>query len=811
METLWWSTLFFFFIFKASTLKIINPGDVIKDGGETLESENGTFEMGFFSPGNSNNRYIGIWYKFSNTTVVWVANREAPVSDNNGVLSFDNNGILTLFNETNGVVWYTNPNTSRTPHEPVLQLFDSGNLVVKEKNEDDSKNFFWESFDFPSDNLLPGMKIGINLITGFEYYISSWKSSDDPSQGQYSLRIDPHGYPQVVLKKGSETVYRAGSWDGHYLSARKPDDNPIPLYSYNFVINENEIYFKSELKNSSFISRYTMDPSGLMQRFIWNQMKNEWQVYSTAQADGCSTYGLCGSYASCKSGRFPLCSCLEGFKPKSSMNTSDGCSRTTLLGCSGDGFLKQRRLALPDTSKSWANGSMNLKECEEFCVKNCACTAYANLDVTKGSGCLVWLDELIDITEFSQDVQPLYIRLPISELDKIQRKMEKKKAVIIAISIIVPMGSMVTLFLLYKLKKNLSNKGKTKEKMEMQIFDFATIANATNNFSSNNKLGQGGFGNVYKGMLKEGKEIAVKRLSKDSGQGFDEFKSEVTLIVKLQHRNLVKLFGCCIKGDERMLIYEYLPNKSLDNFIFDKTRNKLLDWERRFHIIDGIARGLLYLHHDSRLRIIHRDLKASNILLDNDMNPKISDFGLARMFGGDQIEDKTRRVVGTYGYMSPEYAFYGRFSMKSDVFSFGVLILEIITGKRNRGYSDINHNLLEHAWRLWTEGRPLELINKTIGDTDGGNATTSDGTYITSEVLRCIHVALLCVQQRPEDRPKMSSMLLMLGGESTLPEPNQPGYFIEKDWLPSATAADCRSRKQSTSSNEVTITMLDAR
>ncbi|XP_052883606.1 G-type lectin S-receptor-like serine/threonine-protein kinase SD1-1 [Gossypium arboreum] len=277
--------------------------------------------------------------------------------------------------------------------------------------------------------------------------------------------------------------------------------------------------------------------------------------------------------------------------------------------------------------------------------------------------------------------------------------------------------------------------------MEMQIFDFATIANATNNFSSNNKLGQGGFGHVYKGMLKEGKEIAVKRLSKDSGQGFDEFKNEVTLIVKLQHRNLVKLFGCCLKGDESMLIYEYLPNKSLDNFIFDKTRNKLLNWERRFHIIDGIARGLLYLHHDSRLRIIHRDLKASNILLDNDMNPKISDFGLARMFGGDQIEDKTRRVVGTYGYMSPEYVFYGRFSMKSDVFSFGVLILE----------------------------------------------------------------------QRPEDRPKMSSVLLMLGGESTLPQPNQPGYFIEKDQLPSATVADCRSRKQSTSSNEVTITMLDAR
>ncbi|XP_022717015.1 G-type lectin S-receptor-like serine/threonine-protein kinase SD1-1 isoform X2 [Durio zibethinus] len=387
---------------------------------------------------------------------------------------------------------------------------------------------------------------------------------------------------------------------------------------------------------------------------------------------------------------------------------------------------------------------------------------------------------------------------------------EKRKAVVIAISIIIATGMMVTMVLLYKRKKNLSNEGKKlvdinllqeihirgsyrelpgkhKEKMELPLFDFATIVNATDNFSTSNKLGQGGFGHVYKGMLKEGKEIAVKRLSKDSGQGLDEFKNEVTLIVKLQHRNLVKLFGFCIKGDERMLIYEYLPNKSLDYFIFDKTRNKLLDWHRRMHVIDGIARGLLYLHHDSRLRIIHRDLKASNILLDNSMNPKISDFGLARKFGGDQTEDKTRRVVGTYGYMSPEYAFHGCFSMKSDVFSFGVLVLEIITGKRSRGYSDHDHNLLGHAWRLWIEERPLELIENTLGD-----------SYIITEVLRCIHVALLCVQQRPEDRPNMSSVLLMLGGESTLPQPNQPGYFIEKN-LPSG--------KQSSSLNEFTITI----
>ncbi|XP_022717014.1 G-type lectin S-receptor-like serine/threonine-protein kinase At4g27290 isoform X1 [Durio zibethinus] len=795
MEVIWYLVLFSF-ILRTSTLKIITPGQSIKDG-ETLISVGESFELGFFSPGSSKSRYVGIWYKnIPSRTVVWVANREAPIFDHSGVLSFGNQGILTLLNSTKTVVWSSN--TSRTAQYPVLQLLESGNLVAKDRNDNNPQNFFWQSFDYPCDNFLPGMKLGKDLVTGFERYISSWKSADDPAQGQYSLRIDPHGFPQLVARKGSQVVFRLGSWNGLYFSHRKPNTKPSPLYSYQFVLDKNEVYYKCELQNSSVISRYAMNPSGLMQRFLWNERKQEWEIFSTAQTDQCTVYGFCGAYASCNPDRSSPCACLEGFVHKSptsgdwnSIDWSDGCIRRTPLACdSGDSFLKHTRLELPDTSKSWANKSMSFKECEELCLRNCSCTAYANLDIREGTGCLLWFNELIDMTEFTEDGQDLYIRLAKSELDQLQRKMkskEKRKAVVIAISIIIATGMMVTMVLLYKRKKNLSNEGKHKEKMELPLFDFATIVNATDNFSTSNKLGQGGFGHVYKGMLKEGKEIAVKRLSKDSGQGLDEFKNEVTLIVKLQHRNLVKLFGFCIKGDERMLIYEYLPNKSLDYFIFDKTRNKLLDWHRRMHVIDGIARGLLYLHHDSRLRIIHRDLKASNILLDNSMNPKISDFGLARKFGGDQTEDKTRRVVGTYGYMSPEYAFHGCFSMKSDVFSFGVLVLEIITGKRSRGYSDHDHNLLGHAWRLWIEERPLELIENTLGD-----------SYIITEVLRCIHVALLCVQQRPEDRPNMSSVLLMLGGESTLPQPNQPGYFIEKN-LPSG--------KQSSSLNEFTITI----
>ncbi|XP_033143796.1 cysteine-rich receptor-like protein kinase 5 isoform X2 [Brassica rapa] len=374
---------------------------------------------------------------------------------------------------------------------------------------------------------------------------------------------------------------------------------------------------------------------------------------------------------------------------------------------------------------------------------------------------------------------------------------------VIAIAVVVPITVifvlLVAVFIFWAKKKRRTYETEPLAEGSLQ-FDFKAIEAATDNFSETNKLGQGGFGQVYKGTFPSGIQVAVKRLSKTSGQGEREFENEVVVVAKLQHRNLVRLLGFCLEGEEKILIYEFVPNKSLDYFLFgklssipnliyhlqiscrlekyilkyacaDSTMQNQLDWKIRYKIIKGIARGIIYLHQDSRLTIIHRDLKAGNILLDADMNPKVADFGMARIFGMDQTEANTKRIVGTYGYMSPEYAMYGQFSMKSDVYSFGVLVLEIISGKKNNSLYQMDGtagNLVTYTWSLWSNGSPLELMDASFRD-----------NYQTDEVTRCIHIALLCVQGEAEDRPTMPEIVQLLTSSSialTLPRP--PGLFF---------------------------------
>ncbi|CAN6349329.1 unnamed protein product [Urochloa humidicola] len=346
------------------------------------------------------------------------------------------------------------------------------------------------------------------------------------------------------------------------------------------------------------------------------------------------------------------------------------------------------------------------------------------------------------------------------------------------------------------------------------LLDLSTLRAATDNFAQSNKLGEGGFGAVYKGILSDGQEIAVKRLSLGSRQGIEELKTELVLVAKLQHKNLVRLIGVCFEEDEKLIVYEYMPNRSLDTILFDSQRSKELDWGKRLKIVNGVARGLQYLHEESQLKIVHRDLKPSNVLLDSDYNPKISDFGLAKLFDMDQSQGVTSHIAGTYGYMAPEYAMHGQYSAKSDVFSLGVLILEMVTGRKSNTFDDSEQSvdLLSLVWEHWTTGTIAELLDPFLL---GRRAPQN-------QMSKLINVGLLCVQDNPADRPMMSSVNVMLSSDTvSLQVPSKPTFCIPEMQDPSHLYLDTYNRAmklQSTdkskapmSPNEVTLTELEPR
>ncbi|XP_010645966.1 probable LRR receptor-like serine/threonine-protein kinase At1g56140 isoform X3 [Vitis vinifera] len=375
---------------------------------------------------------------------------------------------------------------------------------------------------------------------------------------------------------------------------------------------------------------------------------------------------------------------------------------------------------------------------------------------------------------------------------------EKGKTGLIAgIAIAAGILSLIVISAVFYIKRKGSDMNEDIELPEIgprpSTFSYAELRTATENFNAINKLGEGGFGAVYKGTLSDGRVVAVKQLSLASQHGKSQFIAEIATISAVQHRNLVKLYGFCIKGNKRLLVYEYLENKSLDHSLFGK--NDLhLDWPTRFSIGLATARGLAYLHEESRPRIIHRDVKASNILLDAELCPKISDFGLAKLYDDKKTHISTR-VAGTIGYLAPEYAMRGHLTEKADVFGFGVVALEIVSGRPNYDNSLEAEKmyLLEWAWTLHENNRSLDLVDPKLT------------TFDENEAARVIGVALLCIQASPALRPTMSRVVAMLAGDievSTVA--SKPGYLTDwdfKDITTSFLSDDTQTSVASTSTS----------
>ncbi|RHN62547.1 putative protein kinase RLK-Pelle-DLSV family [Medicago truncatula] len=735
------------FSFCSCSSDIISSDTRIRDG-EILISKSKTFALGFFTPGKSTSRYVGIWYNnLPIQTVVWVANRDTPINDTSGILSIDRNGNLVLnHNLSNIPIWSTAVSLLQSQINStnvIAQLSDIGNLVLMLKS---SKTVIWESFDHPTDTLLPYLKVGFDRKTNQSWFLQSWKTDDDPGKGAFTLKFSSIGKPQLFMYNHDLPWWRGGHWNGELFVGIPNMKRDMTTFNVSLVEDDNYVALTYNMFDKSVITRIAVQQSGFFQTFMWDSQKSQWNRYWSEPTDQCDNYGTCGSN-----------------------NGSGGCVRkkgVSVCG-NGEGFVKVVSLKVPDTSVAVAKGGLSLEECEKECLRNCSCTAYAVADVRNGgSGCLAWHGDLMDVQKLSDQGQDLFLRVNAIELGSFYS------------SIVLLLSCMYCMWEEKRKDKMLhqSNQYSSGEigaqsytHSNHPFFSFRTIITATTNFSHENKLGQGGFGSVYKGCLVSGKEIAVKRLSRDSGQGKEEFKNEVKLLVKLQHRNLVRLLGCCFEKEERMLVYEYLPNKSLDFFIFN-----------------------------SRLKIIHRDLKASNVLLDAEMNPKISDFGMARIFGEDEIQARTKRVVGTYEYMSPEYAMEGRYSTKSDVFSYGVILLEIIAGQRNT-YCETGRespNLIGHAWTLWTEGRALDMVDQALNH-----------SYPFAIVLRCIQIGLLCVQENAIIRPSVLEVVFMLANETPLREPKKPAFLFNgsDDLHESLTSGE------GSSINELTETTISAR
>ncbi|KAL5977530.1 hypothetical protein ACLOJK_021877, partial [Asimina triloba] len=743
-------------------------------GSQTLISNDGRFELGFFSPGLSRNYYMGIWFKkVPEQTVVWVANRETPLPDASSQLKIsEQDGNLVLVNRINIPAWSSNSAT-KISNRTMAVLLDSGNLVLSDSSN--SSIVIWQSFDYPTDTWLPGAKFGLNKITRLRQHLIAWKNSEDPAPGAYSIQIEADGTSRYfMLWNESRRYWSSGVWNGQKfpvldnLGVRELGYLPR-TFNFSYIANRNENSGIYSFEDNSTIARAVMVSSGQFQIWIWSKQTKKWVLTINLPRDQCEVYNHCGSFGVCNEKGSVPCTCLPGFRPLSSKDWekgdwSGGCVREAALSCADNGsavarsqqFLMVPNVQLPsDPQFSIVRGA---KECQISCLDHCSCTAYAY----NSSGCYKWIEDLLNLRGLSgRDVRGgLCLRLAL------QNRADKAGLIRVAVAgsiAIVVFVAVVILVRYWWRRRKLELDASRVVPGSLVAYRYRDLRIITHDFSE--KLGGGSFGSVFKGTLPDTSLVAVKKLE-GLGQGEKEFRSEVSTIGMIQHVNLVRLLGFCSEGSKRLLVYEFMPNGSLDSYLFEQN-SRALDWKTRYQIVLEIAKGLAYLHEKCRECIVHCDIKPANILLDAAFCPKIADFGMAKLIGTDFSRVLTT-MRGTVGYLAPEWIQGVAISAKADVYSYGMMTLEIVSGRRNTRTSAIADG---RYFPLWAAGRikeddAIRLLDPRL-----------EGNADIEEVNTVCRVAIWCIQDNEESRPSMGEVANILEGGFEVNLPPIPGFL----------------------------------
>ncbi|KAM5580837.1 G-type lectin S-receptor-like serine/threonine-protein kinase [Rosa sericea] len=704
-------------------------------GDQTIVSAGGKFELGFFKPGNTSNYYIGMWYYKTivpDQTIVWVANRVQPVSDRFSSELRISDGNLVLFNESKTPIWSTNVSSSSVSSIHVV-LSDNGNLVLRAGSN--SSLPLWQSFDYPAHTWLPEARIGFNTVTNRTQVLTSWKNFQDPAPGIYSLVLDPSGSDAYFsLWNRSKQYWTSGAWDAKSrIFSLVPEMNYNYIYNFSYVKNKNESYFTYSVNDPSITSRFIMDVSGQVKQLSWLQPQG-WNLFWSQPRKLCQVY-------------------------------SGGCKRRTVLNIANattnngkqDRFLEMSSKSLPDSEVSVEAGST--AQCESICLSNRSCTAYAY----DSNGCSIWIGDLLNLqqpTADDGDGKTLYLRLAASEF----KDPKSKKGLIIGVAVgsAVGIAALLALIVVKVLRNRNRVIGKSVEG-SLVAFEYRDLQEVTKNFSE--KLGGGGFGSVFKGTMPDSSVIAVKKLESVS-QGEKQFRTEVSTIGTIQHVNLVRLRGFCSEGAKRLLVYDYMPNGSLDAHLFNHPSH-VLEWNTRYQIALGTARGLAYLHEKCRDCIIHCDIKPENILLDTELCPKVADFGLAKLVGREFSRVLTT-IRGTPGYLAPEWISGVAVTAKADVYSYGMMLFEIVSGRRNTEPSEDGKVRFfpTRATGVITsneEGDVLSLLDPKLGRNGD-----------VEEIMRVLRVACWCVQDDEAHRPSMGQVVQILEGVLNVNLPSVP-------------------------------------